>query len=210
MSHNDIKPANYLIDWPKEKKLNADNVVIVLTDFGMANEAGGTPIFCSPENLSKTVPGISDLFSLGRVFTRMIMENKLMFYNFIFYIFDEPEDLENAKNSLKSFPIINLIKKMTEVEIEKRITLEKADKLLSKIDLEIISFQLLIDRGFPAYILENFNSAESEIIQMKHESKMSYRIIDPEKEKLELVSSLANSKISKELHDQGRFKIDQR
>ena len=46
--HNDIKPQNFLVKYSTTKK-DLLKTKIVLTDFGLTDSRGGTPIFASPE-----------------------------------------------------------------------------------------------------------------------------------------------------------------
>ena len=47
-THNDIKPQNFLVKFLTKKK-DLMQTEIVLTDFGLADSRGGTPLFASPE-----------------------------------------------------------------------------------------------------------------------------------------------------------------
>ena len=47
-THNDIKPQNFLVKFSSSKK-DLMETRIVLTDFGLADAIGGTPMFASPE-----------------------------------------------------------------------------------------------------------------------------------------------------------------
>ena len=46
--HNDIKPQNFLVKFTTKRK-DLMKTEIVLTDFGLTDSLGGTPIFASPE-----------------------------------------------------------------------------------------------------------------------------------------------------------------
>ena len=46
--HNDIKPQNFLVKFSSVKK-DLLNTKVMLTDFGLTDSLGGTPIFASPE-----------------------------------------------------------------------------------------------------------------------------------------------------------------
>ena len=48
-THNDIKPQNFLVKFSNRNK-DLMNTKIVLTDFGLTDARGGTPIFASPED----------------------------------------------------------------------------------------------------------------------------------------------------------------
>ena len=47
-THNDIKPQNFLVKFPTKKK-DLTKIEIMLTDFGLTDSRGGTPLFASPE-----------------------------------------------------------------------------------------------------------------------------------------------------------------
>lgn len=47
-THNDIKPQNFLVKFLTKKK-DLMKTEIVLTDFGLTDSLGGTPLFASPE-----------------------------------------------------------------------------------------------------------------------------------------------------------------
>ena len=47
-AHNDIKPQNFLVKFLTKKK-DLMKTEIVLTDFGLTDSLGGTPLFASPE-----------------------------------------------------------------------------------------------------------------------------------------------------------------
>ena len=139
MCHNDIKPANFLADWPEGTTPDISNLTIYLTDFGMVDKAGGTPIYCSPEGLTKTTPGLSDMFSLGRVFTFLVMEDRSLFYTLVFTSILDSSHLQSIRNMMTSFPILNLIKEMTHIDKNKRIKIPQVEQRLANINLEIIS-----------------------------------------------------------------------
>ena len=72
--HNDIKPQNFVV---KKTQHNPPNSYrIYLTDFGLAEKKGGTPVFASPECFD-TRKLNSDIFSLGRVFLYIILGKSL-------------------------------------------------------------------------------------------------------------------------------------
>ena len=130
MCHNDIKPANFLADWPEGTTPDISNLTIYLTDFGMVDKAGGTPIYCSPEGLTKTTPGLSDMFSLGRVFTFLVMEDRSLFYTLVYTTIMDSANLQTIRSVMTSFPILNLIAGMTHVEQSKRLKIEEVERLL--------------------------------------------------------------------------------
>ena len=136
--HNDIKPSNFLADWP-QGATPVTNLKIYLTDFGMVDRAGGTPVYCSPEGLTGTTAGISDMFSLGRVFTFLVMEDKSLFYTLVFTSILNQTDLQSVQSVMTSFPILDLIAGMTHFDQNKRLKIEEVERLLPSIDLEIIT-----------------------------------------------------------------------
>ena len=114
--HNDIKPQNYLVKFPK-KSTNLTEIEIVLTDFGLAgfDSKGGTPIFASPESLAnrkrKTI--LSDVFSLGRVFLFLLFQ-KEKFLEFL-YVSLNKEGKDEIMRLIEQEPILNLIWNMMRV-----------------------------------------------------------------------------------------------
>ena len=137
--HNDIKPANFLADWPRGSTPSSSNLKIYLTDFGMVDKVGGTPVYCSPEGLTATTPGVSDLFSLGRVYTFLIMENKSLFYTLVFTSILDSSHLQSVRSVMSSFPILDLIKQMTDIDQNKRTKIHQVEQRLAKISLKIIT-----------------------------------------------------------------------
>ena len=105
----------------------------------MVDKAGGTPIYCSPEGLTDTTSGFSDMFSLGRVFTFLVLEDKSLFYTLVFFTILDPADVQSIRNILSSFPILNLIREMTHIEKNKRIFIHKVEQGLANMSLEIIT-----------------------------------------------------------------------
>ena len=120
LSHNDIKPSNYLTDWPQGQAPTITTLKIFLTDFGMVDRSGGTPIYCSPEGLTGTTVGVSDMFSLGRVFTFLVMEDKSLFYTLVFTPIPDTSHLQSIRSIMMSFPIFNVIRQMTHIDQNKR------------------------------------------------------------------------------------------
>ena len=143
VSHNDLKPSNFLVDWPQGITPTVFNLEVFLTDFGMVDQSGGTPIYCSPEGLTGTIVGVSDLFSLGRVFTFLVMENTSLFYTLLFTSILIPTYLESVRNVITSFPIMNLIREMTHIEKRKRIQIRHVKQMLADIKLEIVKRKVI-------------------------------------------------------------------
>ena len=139
VSHNDIKPSNYLADWPQGQAPTVTNLKIYLTDFGMVDQSGGTPVFCSPEGLTGATLGLSDLFSLGRVYLFLVLEDRSLFYSLLFESILTSKRLRATRKVLKAYPILNLITEMTHFEKDKRIKIPQVGQRLANINLEIIT-----------------------------------------------------------------------
>ena len=137
VSHNDIKPSNYLIDWPEGEVPTISNLKIYLTDFGMVDQAGGTPIFCSPDILTGAKPGVSDMYSMGRLFLFLVVENRELFYSVIFMSIPDKSLCNRTRKIFESFPIINLIKRMTHIDPAERISIEDVNQELSSAELQL-------------------------------------------------------------------------
>ena len=157
MSHNDIKPSNFLVDWPQGTIPTSSNLRVYLTDFGMVDRAGGTPIYCSPEGLTGAKPGVSDMYSLGRVFTFLFCENRALFYCLIFFPLKNKVDAKQIRRIIESFPIMKLIKKMTHIEMDKRISIAEVDRILSSpgLDLELVTIEGMVNKGLDQGIVED-------------------------------------------------------
>ena len=77
-THNDIKPQNFLVKFSTDRK-DLLSTKIVLTDFGLTDSRGGTPIFASPEagftigqsNFSKFVPKCNKIKTLESVYLNL-------------------------------------------------------------------------------------------------------------------------------------------
>ena len=149
VSHNDIKLSNFLADWPEEEVPTVDNLTIYLTDFGMVDRAGGTPIFCSPEGLTDAKPGVSDMYSLGRVFTFLVCESRELFYCLIFFPLKNEVEARQIRSIMKASPIMKLIKKMSHIDMDKRISVAEVDRILSSygVDLELITVEGMVNKG---------------------------------------------------------------
>ena len=76
VSHNDIKPANILVDYGDQ----ADYKVYI-GDFGQADQLGGTPGWTPPEFIDPRVPGVSDMYSFGTVFLYILCKDDEIFYS---------------------------------------------------------------------------------------------------------------------------------
>ena len=126
------------MNWPQGESPSISNLQVYLTDFGMVDRAGGTPVYCSPEGLTGAAPGISDTFSLGRVFTFLVMENRCLFYTLVFYTIADSTFLRCIRNILASFPIFNLIREMTHFDKNKRISIDQVEQRLVNMNIKII------------------------------------------------------------------------
>jgi hypothetical protein len=191
VSHNDIKPSNFVVDWkgpkPTITDLNwamASNFKVYLTDFGMvtdfgmADRAGGTPVFCSPEGTSPegTTPGVSDMFSLGRLFAFLVFEDRSLFYTLYFFPIINQADRELIRNILLSFPILELTDKMTHNDKDERIQIQSVTDCLETMNIKVIKkatiFTKLRNQGGLDLInsLENAETTDHQIWQMLNET----------------------------------------
>ena len=159
VSHNDVKPSNFLTDWPQGTTPKISNLKIYLTDFGMVDRAGGTPIYCSPEGLTGAIPGLSDMYSLGRVFTFLVCENRDLFIWQIFFPLKNEVDAIKIRSIIESFPIMKLIKKMTHIDRNQRISITEVDRVLSStdLDLELVTVEAMVNKGLEQIIVEDIN-----------------------------------------------------
>ena len=102
-------------------------------------------MYCSPEALTDAKPGISDLYSLGRLFAFLVVENRELFYCLVFMSITDESLCNQTRKIFESFPIINLIKKMTHIEQNKRISIDDVSRELSsdRFELQVITVHLI-------------------------------------------------------------------
>lgn len=172
----------------------------------MVDRAGGTPVFCSPEGLTGTTPGVSDMFSLGRLFTFLVMKDKHLFYSFLFSPILDSTHRQAIRNVMRSFPILELIEKMTDIDQIQRAKIPHVESELEKIksnnNLEIITraaieFKLTQSEAkfLHSFVVDQMMKESKYICKLlKQETKLEDRV--PAKFQL-------NSQLSKNLHDQG-------
>lgn len=119
--HNDIKPQNFLL---KFENGDISKISIFLSDFGLVGNGvqGGTPIFASPECYGvKTTK--SDIFSLGRVFLFVLLPST-QFLKWLYLPICNEDDNLSLSDRVRSDPLLQLISKMSKVELTDRIDLE--------------------------------------------------------------------------------------
>ena len=117
--HNDIKPQNFLLKFD-----DISNVSVFLSDFGLVGNdvQGGTPIFASPECYAvKTTK--SDIFSLGRVFLFVLLPST-QFLKWLYLPICNEDDHLSVFDRVWADPLLQLISKMSKVELTDRIDLD--------------------------------------------------------------------------------------
>ena len=85
---------------------------IYLTDFGLAEKMGGTPVFASPECFDESKQK-SDIFSLGRVYLFIILSKS----NFFLWLYLPIDKKLKSKIDpiINAEPILKLISNMTKM-----------------------------------------------------------------------------------------------
>ena len=112
-THNDIKPQNFLVkfslgyDSYDLTKNDLTQIEIALTDFGMADAKGGTPIYASPECAEKTNTK-SDIFSFGRLILFLLL-TKVQFIKWLYIPISNKARIyiRNKKFFFETFPECN-------------------------------------------------------------------------------------------------------
>ena len=109
MSHNDVKPENFLF------KRKGEEVEVILADFGMEAKSGGTPIYCCPEIFSPLIEksqknGTADIYSLGMVFLYLLTGD--LFHFFVLNPITSPSVYKILKEKIFASSIMVLIEKM--------------------------------------------------------------------------------------------------
>ena len=132
-THNDIKPANFVVKRNASQNLFPHQ--IYLTDFGLSEKKGGTPIFASPECFDDIKPN-GDTFSLGRVFLYIIL-SKSSFLLWLYLPIEKNLKLTIDDIILKE-PLFKLIANMTRIRnrsniktVRKNFDILRAQSLLS-------------------------------------------------------------------------------
>ena len=132
-THNDIKPANFVVK--RNVSRNSFPHQIYLTDFGLSEKKGGTPIFASPECFDDDKPN-GDTFSLGRVFLYIILSKS----SFLLWLYLPIE--KNLKSTIDDIihkdPFFKLIANMTRMKNRSNI------KTVRK-NFDILRAQLLLN-----------------------------------------------------------------
>ena len=108
-THNDIKPQNFVVKYDSSSTYPYR---IYLTDFGLAEKKGGTPVFASPECFEDDKHN-SDIFSLGRVFLYTILDKSDFF---LWLYMPIPIQLKRKLDQvIEQEPILKLIRNMTKM-----------------------------------------------------------------------------------------------
>ena len=105
-----------MIIYPEGEEPSVENVQVKLGDFNLAgNQIGGTVMFSAPEFSHGNIPGMSDIYSLGRLFLFMSTQKEI-FYKLLFLPIESEEVLKKISSSLQKIEIISLVSKMTMFE----------------------------------------------------------------------------------------------
>ena len=123
--HGDIKPGNILVSI-RDGRLRA-----FVGDFGLTGKSGGTPtsIFMAPESLDQDsrIIGKTDLYSFA-VTVLFLMFPVDLIVNLLFL--PVSENLENFRQSIPHFPLLESIFKSLRWDPEKRLTLQSWTTIL--------------------------------------------------------------------------------
>ena len=124
MAHLDVKPENILISM-NSGRFSASK----LGDFGLVDRAGGTPMFCSPEQLFEARITKSDVFGFGVTLLKMIAKNEIS--NILLSL---PLSRAIAKpaisKKLPKLPMLETISKMLQVDPDMRPDFKDVDLVL--------------------------------------------------------------------------------
>jgi serine/threonine protein kinase len=101
-SHGDVKPENILL-----KRDENGHLSVRVADFGMAGIIGGTPLYMAPEVLKKSIPFVSDIYSLGISLLFSVVDIQLAFK---LYLIPGLKDLTRAGKVTKKLSILFLLK----------------------------------------------------------------------------------------------------
>ena len=95
--------------------------------------------------LTDAKPGIFDLYSLGRLFTFLVVENREIFYCLVFMSITDASLCNTTRRIFESFLIMKLIKKMTHIDQDERISIDDVSRELStdQLQLQVITRHMI-------------------------------------------------------------------
>ena len=133
---------------------------IYLTDFGLAEKKGGTPVFASPECFEDNKHN-SDIFSLGRVFLYVILDKS----DFFLWLY-KPISIQLKRKLEPIFenePILKLIRNMTKMTnrfniktVRKHFDLIRQNSLLTLVNSAVITINKIIIGEITDNSIKNF------------------------------------------------------
>ena len=122
LAHLDIKPKNILL-LMEHGKIKTSK----LGDFGLLGRAGGTPLYCSPEQLSDAEIEKSDVFGFGVTILKMVCNKDVSLV-----MLSLPITQTTLRNDiLKNLPILMIIEKMLRVNPDDRPTFKQVESILT-------------------------------------------------------------------------------
>ena len=108
-----------------------------------------TVMFSAPEFSHGNIPGMSDIYSLGRLFLFMSTQKEI-FYKLLFLPIESEEVLKKISSSLQKIEIISLVSKMTMFEPKERPKTEEIRQILQNCEpIDFVNSDLLLECGFP-------------------------------------------------------------
>lgn len=120
--HRDVKLLNILV-----KSKNH----VLLGDFGLVKKDGVTPIYCAPEQLTRSVVGATDTHGFGITILFSFFEHA----SAIQILFAAAKDGDQTSIMLvRQDPIVQLVKNMISFEPDDRISLETAKNVLTGLE----------------------------------------------------------------------------
>ena len=158
-THNDLKPANLLINAIYNSPRMTSNMVedyeIKIGDFGQAGKLGGTPGWTAPQFRSERKPGKADMYSVGMIILYLLVEETDIFYclrdNFVSdYDVNQPW-MARFRNQ----PAIKFVMKM--MDLGNQPTVAECEREWNKIEhsVDMISrARLRAWIGVPAFLLK--------------------------------------------------------
>lgn len=159
--HRDIKPDNIIIDSNGEYNLidfGAVKIAAAVNNEGKSNTNIGTPGYAAIEQLNGNALKASDIYSLGMVVAESItgVNVKQLRRG------ADVEDINLAEFNIKNDNLIKIVKKMTEVVVDKRY--QNVEEIMNDIDCKR-NGKVSVDSSISTTVVQDKNKKKKSVIR---------------------------------------------